>query len=387
MKIAFDGQLFLKGNKTGIAWCAHNLIEELNKIEGNECTINCFTFHYPEERLKQMEPYEKAGCKIQKCTWFHDVLYKLLWSILPVPYGIFFKEKPDITQFFNFVIPPGVKGKKVTIIHDMAYKACPETVRKKTRYWLELNLARSCKRADKIITVSEFSKKEIIKYLGVAEDKIAVVPNGVNQEIYHNRYTETEVEQVKKKYNIEGPYFLFLGTLEPRKNIEGMIKAYAELYHRTEAAKRADLPKLVLAGGKGWMYDTIFQKVRELSLEKQVIFTGYIESPEAPVLMKGATAFVFVSFYEGFGMPPLEAMACGTPVISANCTSLPEVIGDAGILADPYSVTEMSQAMEKIWLNEEMREELRQKGMERAQTYTWEKSARMLEEVYRELGG
>ena len=127
------------------------------------------------------------------CKWFHPLIYKLIWPFFPIPYSLFFGNDRQITQFVNFVVPPGVKGKKVTIVHDMAYKAYPETVYYKTRRWLQLTLKGSCRRADAIITVSEFSKQEIVKYLGVKPEKITVMPNGVDLELYHPNYTEEQV--------------------------------------------------------------------------------------------------------------------------------------------------------------------------------------------------
>lgn len=382
MKIAFDGQLFLKGNKTGIAWCAHNLILELAKYPENECVIQCFSKGYSKEQLQNLRVYEDAGCKVEYCRWFPNVLYRLLWNFIPIPYRIFFGENVDITQFFNFVVPPGVQGRKITIIHDMGYKAYPETVNRKTRNWLRLSLKKSCRHADHIITDSEFSKKEIIKYLRVNSQKITVVPCAVNHEEFRTDYSVEKIEEVKNKYHIDEKYFLYLGTIEPRKNLERLIKAYAELVNR-----RQNVPQLVLAGGKGWYYDSIFQMVDTYHLKEKVIFTGYVEQKDSPLLMSGAIAFVFPSLYEGFGMPPLEAMACGTPVITSKTTSLPEVVGDAGILIDPEDIEELSDAMEQMMDNEELREKLKKAGQKRAEKFTWKKSAEILMGVYRSALG
>lgn len=379
MKIAFDGQLFLKGNKTGIAWNAHNLILELSKYPENECVIQCFSHGYSKEQLHQLDEYKKAGCQIEYCTWFSQVMYKLLWNFIPIPYSLFFKAKPDITQFFNFVIPPGVKGKRITIVHDMAYMACPQTVRKKTRDWLRLSMKGTCKRADHIITVSEFSKKEIVKYLQVPSEKITVVPNAVDHSLYHTNYSQEQVEQVLKKYHICGEYFLYLGTIEPRKNIKKLILSYIKL-----CEKGKNVPHLVIAGGKGWYYNEIYDIVKKNHLQNKVLFIGYVGQQDSPILMKGAIAFVFPSLYEGFGMPPLEAMACGTPVITSNSTSFPEVVGDAGILIDPEKPDEICYAMQKIMEDETYRKRMGKMGEHRAEGFTWKNSACRVMEIYRE---
>lgn len=380
MKIAFESQLFLKGNKTGIAWCADNIIKELSKRE--ECICNFFSFKYNDRQTEKVSQYKKYGVKLSECRWFHDVLYKIIWPIVPLPYSAFFKDDVDITQFFNCVVPPGVKGRSVVIVHDMAYKVCPETVRLKTKWWLHLTLKKSCNRADAIVTVSESSKADIIKYLGVNANKITVMPNGVDLHIFHNRYEKSAIDTIKAKYHLKSEYFLYLGTLEPRKNIPSLIRAYKQLLQIKDSLT---VPQLVIAGGKGWLYDSIFNIVKELKLEENVLFTGYLDMEDVPKMLCGATAFVFPSIYEGFGMPPLEAMACGAPVITSNVSSLPEVVGDAGILVNPESIDEICQAMGTLMTNSILRQELVKRGLERAESYTWENSAHILYSLYRKL--
>lgn len=378
MKIAFESQLFLKQKKTGIAWNADHVIKVLAQDGRYSCLCDYFAMRNSEEQLEQVRCYEKYGVKMDPCKWFHNVLYKLIWPIIPIPYRLFFPEKRDVTIFFNFIVPPGVQGKTIAIVHDMAYQAHPETVNRKTLKWLQLTLKKSCKRADAIVTVSEFSKKEIVKYLGVPAEKITVMPNGVNLDLFHPGYSQTQIDQVKNKYQINGRYFLYLGTLEPRKNLVRLIQAYGKLWETFKADEKNkdsenDFPYLVLAGGKGWMYESIFETVEELKLSDRVIFTGYVEEEEAPVLMKGARAFVFPSLYEGFGMPPLEAMACGTPVLTSNVSSLPEVVGETGILVDPESVDSIAEGMKTLIDDDELCTKLGEEGIRRAAEFTWDK--------------
>lgn len=380
MKIAFESQLFLKGNKTGIAWCADNIIKELASME--ECFCNYFSMKYNKHQLGQVRKYQQYGVQMQECKWFHDVLYKLVWPFTLLPYSCFFSKEVDITQFFNYIVPPGVKGKRVVIVHDMAYKVCPETVRLKTKRWLQLTLKGSCKRADAIVTDSESSKKDIVRYLNVSPDKITVMPSGVDLRYFHNKYSDEEILKIKKKYHIRDEYFLYLGTLEPRKNIPNLLRAYKKLL---DIDLKGVIPQLVIAGGKGWLFDSIFETVKELNIEGNVLFTGYMEADEVPKIMCGAVAFVFPSIYEGFGIPPLEAMACGTPVITSNLSSLPEVVGDAGILVDPTSVDEICCAMKRIVTDEGLRHDLIEKGLARAQRYTWKNSAEILYSLYKRL--
>lgn len=382
LKIAFDSQLFLKGKKTGIAWCGDHIIKELAKDPKYTCLCDFFSLHYPEEKKREVEKYQDYGVQMNPCSWFHDVLYKMIWPILPVSYHWFFGSDRDVTLFFNFIIPPGVKGKRIAVVHDMAYKAYPETVNKKTLKWLQLTLKKSCRRADAIITVSEFSKQEIVKYLGVPKEKIIVMANGVDLDIFHPDYGKEEVTALKEIFQIQGEYFLYLGTLEPRKNIERLVRAYAQMLEEwSREGILREPPKLVLAGGKGWLYDSIFETVREFGLDSQVVFTGYVEESQVPVLMKGARAFVFPSLYEGFGMPPLEAMACGTPVLTSTAASLPEVVGETGILVDPESIEDICHGLKRLAKDDELCRKLQEAGPVRAREFSWDKTVRPLKEL------
>ncbi|MDE7311745.1 MAG: glycosyltransferase family 4 protein [Eubacterium sp.] len=376
MKIAFDGGLLLKKDKAGIAWSAHNLILELLQYPENKCTIRCFR----SRAVKRLEEYRLAGCRIEYCRWFGGSLYKLLWAVVPVPYSLFFRRDADILQFFNFTIPPGARGKRAVFIHDMAYKSCPDTVRKKTKLWLELCMKKTCTRADCILTVSEFSKQEIVRYLSIPEECIRVVPNAVDHAAYHPGYSKSQIQKALDRYGITREYFLYLGTIEPRKNLERLIAAYVKL-----CSRRQEAPLLVIAGKKGWLCDHIYQAAAQSGREKDILFIGYVREKDSPLLMCGAKAFVFPSLYEGFGMPPLEAMACGTPAITSNTTALAEVAKGAGIMVDPLCIEKICEAMERILDDDAYREALREAGKQRAAEYTWARSAHLLMNVYRTM--
>ena len=383
MNISFDAQPLVKGQKTGIGFCEAGTISAmLKKYPENSYTMEYFCYKNIANYAEKLSSFIGTNCKAAPCKWFSDSVYRILWNFIPIPYRIFFNTKPDITHFFNYFIPPGVQGKCIATVHDMAYKVYPETVRFKTKFMLNVSLARSCRRADKIITISEFSKREIMKYLNIDENKIVVVPCGVDHDVFKPQTDNKKIETTKQRYNITRDYFLYLGTLEPRKNIERIIEAYAVLKKEESQA-----PLLVMAGRKGWLYDSIFQKVKELKLEQDILFTGYIEDSDAPVLISGATAFLFPSFYEGFGLPPLEAMACGVPVLTSNCASLPEVVGDAAIVVDPYSIDEIMQGMKMLMKDANLRMKLSEKGIKQAKSFTWDKTADIVYDVYKELLG
>ena len=380
MNIGFDGQFFLKGDKTGIAWSADRIIQYMGNKEEIEKQIFCFGLGYNNQNRMQVYKYKECGCSIRMCNWFHDVIYRTVWNFIPIPYSLFFGRSADVTVFFNFIVPPGVKGRTIAVVHDMAYRTCPETVRGKTRKILERAMEKSCKRADKIVTISEFSKKEILRYIAVEETKIEVVPWGVDTKVYHDRYSADSIERIKSNYSISGEYILYLGTIEPRKNIERLIRAYSILNKR-----KPGVPVLVLAGKKGWYYDEIFNAVEELHLEDKVKFLGYVPEKEVPVLLCGAKMFVFPSLYEGFGLPPLEAMACGAPVVTSDAASLPEIAKDAAVLVDPSSIESIANGMDMLITNDDLREKVVKAGLERAKKYRWEKSAERMEHICREL--
>ena len=381
MNIQFDTQLLMIRHKTGIDWTAEKLVESLAKTnQQDQLVLNYFSMFHISQNRDSIHKLMKLGCRLNECRWFHSALYKLLYNFIPIPYSLFFGSKADITHFMNYHVPPGVKGKVVTMIYDMVYKVYPETMNTRTRVMLNLSMKNSCKRADIIVTISQFSKNEIMKFLNVPSEKIVVMPCGVDLKLYRPDYSMEDVHRVKSKYRVEGEYLLYLGTLEPRKNIERLVKAYHILKQHI-----TDIPKLVIAGHTGWQYDSIFKEVSILNMHNNVIFTGYIDAADSPVLMKGATLFVFPSLYEGFGMPPLEAMACGTPVVTSNVASLPEVVGDAALLVDPYSVEAIAGAMERLIMDESLRSEVSQKGLARAKLYTWENSASIIMDVYKKL--
>lgn len=378
MKIAFDAQLLFENNKTGIGWTVNKIIDHMDSHAKKQIQLNYFAFRDKEHKRRILQKYTEQGYLTKECGWIPLSIYRKISSYLSLPYHWFMGSDSEITQFFNFVMPPGVKGKRAVYIYDMVYKACPETMEEENRRYLEQNVENSCRLADIIITISDFSKSEILKYLNIEEKKIHVVPCGVDFEKFHCESVPNRVIAVRETYGIPSNYFLYLGTLEPRKNIPAIVEAYKILTNRL----KEETPSLVIAGKKGWDYEAIFSLVKQYQLEEKVIFTGYITEEDKQSLLKGALAFVFPSLYEGFGLPPLEAMACGTPVIVSNRASLPEVVGNAGILIDPENQEQLAEAMEKILSDTDYRDELSQKGIAQAQKFSWKETARRLWEVY-----
>lgn len=379
MRIEFDAAPLISDKVTGIGWCEAGQTAAMARLYSeNRYFYNFFTSGKIARR-ERVKAFSEDKIKLNGSE-FSGYLYRAVSAFLPLPYSVFFGKKADVTHFFNYIVPPGVKGKKVVTVHDMVYKAFPETVRGRTKLMLNMGLKKSMKRADIIITDSEFSKSEIIKYFPKYRGKIKVVPCGVDLEKFCPCKDKKRISDVKTSLGIEGEYFLYVGTIEPRKNLKRLITAYNAL-----AKKLSDPPKLVLAGGKGWLYDDIFEEVRRLGLEDKVIFTKYVPSEDMNPLMCGALAFVFPSIYEGFGMPPLEAMACGVPVLTTAEASLPEVTGDCAVICDAYSPKSIAEGLYRLYKDEKLRAELSRRGIERAKSFTWERSAKALYKIYKEL--
>lgn len=374
ISVTCDIQPIVNPQKTGIGWVAYELLRQLEKNPSIQIIAQAFV-KTPALR-KSFADKCSPNWIADPCTWVRSETYKSLWPFIPLPYRWFFKRSGDVQVFFSNHVPPGAKGKIVSIVHDMSMKAYPETMNWKTKYLLMLTLQKSCNRADRIVTVSEFSKAEIVKWLGLEPEKIVVMPNGVDFKKFNPHHAKDSIATVVQKYGIPQEYILYLGTLEPRKNIPRLVEAYA-----IAKSKNPSLPKLVIAGRKGWLFDEIFERVRNLDLEDHVVFTGYVKDEDVPLVLAGAKFFIFPSVYEGFGMPPLEAMASGTPVAVANTASLPEVVGDAGIFFSPFDAEEMASVMNMLDNNGSLRQMLAQKGLNRASAFTWERAGTIFSQV------
>lgn len=377
MNISFDALPMISENMSGIGYCQAGLTGEMIKSHPEDSyTFDYFSRKDHEVKRKRLSAYMRANCTLNE-SHFSGFLYRSIMNIIPVPYSLFFGKKADVTHFFNYIVPPFVHGKKIVTIHDMVIRAYPETVRFRTKQLLLTGMKKSMKRADVIVTDSEFSKSEITKYYPQFADKIQVVYCGVNTEKFYHIEDRAVIEKTKQSLEIDGEYFLYLGTIEPRKNLERLVEAY-----RILKDKYGDIPKLVMAGGKGWLNSGIYGKVQEYGLEDSVIFTKYIPDEDICPLMNGACAFVFPSIYEGFGMPPLEAMACGVPVVSSTEASLPEVVGDCAVMVDAYSPESIADGMYRIYSDRELARDLAEKGMKRAAGFTWNRFSEKLHGIY-----
>lgn len=379
-KVCFDIQSLVK-EKTGIGWYTNKII---NNIEHDDIRMAgmCFDFLGRNKVVSKFEDIKVENIYINK--YIPSKVYKLLTGYLPINYDWFF-PKGDIYHFFNFVAPSISKKKKVIItVHDMVYKVFPETVNRKTLFMLNRDLKRSIDRADAIITVSQHSKKDLMKYHDVEENKISIVPPGIEYDFYKGGQdvsSETQ-QEMQKKFDLPDKYILYLGTIEPRKNISSLIDAFMFLPEEIRNEY-----KLVIAGGVGWKAKSIVDKVSNHQFSDRIILTGYVDEVDKPYLYGMASVFVFPSLYEGFGMPIIEAMACGTAVVTANNSSLPEAGGEAALYSDALDIRRISENIKSIIVDDSIRDECVQKGIKHAQRFSWEDSAKKTVKVYEELLG
>ena len=305
---------------------------------------------------------------------------RFFWTQFALPLSLFFGKRPDVFFTPGHYRPRWSPVPTVISIMDLGYLKFPEQFTKKDLLQLTRWTAHSIKEADHIIAISESTKKDIMSYYKIPAEKITVTYPGYDSKNFQFSHSEGinlsnfQINKVKEKYGIKGSYILFLGTLKPSKNIEGLLEAFGLLGNLS----------LVVAGKKGWLYESIFKKVQELGLEEKVIFTDFVPDEDVPALLAGAKVFVLPSFWEGFGIPVVEAMAIGTPVVASNVGSLPEVVGEAGVLVDPGDPKDIVRGIKEALENHDS---LAQKGLARAKLFDWPKTAnltlRLLERVAR----
>lgn len=273
---------------------------------------------------------------------------------------------------------PILMGDQVVTVHDVAVFARPEGYNPNFVRWYRFLLPRLVQRVHRVVTDSEFSKQEIIKYLGVSPDKVSVVPIGVSDHFVPMR--KRAVCAFKETRGLPERFILGLASRAMNKNFSGLLKAWHHLCERTELKD----VWLVVAGGVSRTLQ-IAPSNTELQNLPRVYDLGYVSDEDLPCLYNAADVFVFPSFYEGFGLPPLEAMACGTPVVVSNVASLPEVVGDAGVYVNPYDVEDIAQGIYRVLTDQELRRQLREKGLAQAKLFTWERSARETLKVFEEV--
>jgi glycosyltransferase involved in cell wall biosynthesis len=300
--------------------------------------------------------------------------------LLRIPLTLPWRVRADRLDIFHaqHVIPPFIRCKTVTTIPDIAYEHFPEAFPRSQRIWMKQLIRNSAIKADHIITVSEYSKQDIARTYGVAEEKITVTYEGAGEE-FRPHDKEAAREKLARNYGINGVFILYLGRLQGRKNLARVVEAFARV-------RSAGLPhKLVLAGKRDSLFEPVLARIRELNIEHDVVLPGYIPAEDVPLFYSAAEVFVYPSFFEGFGLPVVEAMSCGVPVITSRGSSLEEVAGDAALLVDPLSEDSITGALLQILRDNQMQVQMRQAGLDRSKYFSFKKTARQTMDVYEHI--
>jgi glycosyltransferase involved in cell wall biosynthesis len=298
---------------------------------------------------------------------------------IPLPVEVFV-GRVDLYHATDFVLPPTLsKTRTIVQVHDLSFVRVPEAASPRLKAYLDVVVPRSIQRANHIIADSHATKDDLIDLYNTSSEKVTVLLSGVDARYKVNTNGFVSLT-MRNKYKIpETPYLFTVGTVQPRKNYSRVIHALKILRDRGY-----DL-SLVIAGGKGWLEDEMYQTIAEMGMQNYVHLIGFVDDNDLPVLYSGAECVVFPSLYEGFGFPVLEGMACGTPVVTSNVSSLPEVAGDAALMVNPLDVEAIAHAIQRILDDSELRKTLIQRGLEQVKHFTWEKSARQLKQIYTDV--
>ena len=374
VKIGIDCQFW--GISTGIGQYTSYLVAGLSKCVSTEIKVNLVV---RRNRPRRVYPSTVRVTSVPPA-------HRFVWANLYVPW-VSYRERFDLYHALdNLSLPlfwPKGKTRYVLTVHDLIPLLFPESVKRRHRYYFRLAIRRLLKMADAIIVDSDHTRALIADRFETFADKVHVVHLGVDTSRFRPMADKEFTHPVRERYGLgENPYLLYVGNIEPRKNLSVVISAYTEMVKSTELTAK---PRLVIAGADSGLCNDIFALPARLGLSQRVSFIGPVSDEELPSLYAGASVFLFPSLYEGFGLPVLEAMACGTPVITSSVTSLPEIAGDAAVVIDPVNTRELMDAMIRVLTNEALAKELRQRGLDRARRFTWEETARQTLEVYKKV--
>ncbi len=368
MKIVLDAQSIVE-SRTGVGRYTLNLLLACARRESRHQWIP-FYFNF-RRRFCEQSLWESIPnvfpCEVRKVPGF---LLHHLWKIAPLFPMDYFTGKADLFLFPNFTQKPLQSGKKILTVHDLAFRRHPETLMPKNLRWLRKSFEDSLKKSDAVLTVSEFSKQELLHFYPDLKSPVWVTHNGVD-EFLNCIITDTQLIEVRERYRLPEKFLLYVGTIEPRKNLILLLRAFALL------KKKFPELKLVFIGKKGWLSFHFNRVMQDLKLEKESIFLGFVHSTDLSAIYRLAQLFVFPSLYEGFGMPPLEALALGTPVLTSSIPPHKEVLGDAAFYEDPNAPPEnWCERMEEILSSPEKKEHAKKEGPKRAAHFTWDNTAR-----------
>jgi glycosyltransferase involved in cell wall biosynthesis len=370
MHIAIDAHSVgtgLAGNETYAA----NLVEALAEVD----TENRYTVYVTRREAAARFSGRWPNVRAQR-TLPHTPLLRI-----PVTLSAELRRRPVDILHVQYTAPPFAPCPVVVTIHDLSFEHLPQTFKRRSWMQLRATVRRTARRAAHVIAPSEFTRRDLIDSYGLDPARVSAIPLAASQR-FRPVEDARELERVRSHYGIRGEYILAVGSIQPRKNLERLIRAYSGL--RRERG-RSNLPQLVIVGKRAWLYGETLRAVEAEGVADSVVLTGYVSESDLPALYTGALCFAYPSYFEGFGLPPLEAMSCGTPVLAGNLTSLPEVVGDAGLLIDPFDTGALARALARLIDDAALRAQLRERGLQRARAFDWRDTARMTLQVYRRV--
>ena len=367
MQVAYFADVMYQNLAAGSARYAAELAQALS--ERSELELRLLTLYAPEVVAARGQPRGYLPAESLSLRVPRQFQY-LLWHYAGVS-GPLAKvvQDADLLHTPILIVPPRRKTPLVVTVHDLTFALFPQYHNRNTRIVAVSGLRRAVRDADLFLAVSEHTKRDLIRLTGISPKRVWVTPEAADA-----RFRPVRDGGTLARLGIDRPYVLYVGTLEPRKNVPALLWAFAALEDK-EAL-------LVLAGAKGWMYKEVFALTAELGIAGRVKMLGYVENDDLPVLYTEAQAFVYPSLFEGFGLPVLEAMQCGAPVITTNVSSLPEVAGDAALLVSPDDPAALTAALRRVLSEPGLREELRGKSLARAAQFSWRKTAEMTADAY-----
>ncbi|HET7302157.1 MAG TPA: glycosyltransferase family 1 protein [Candidatus Saccharimonadales bacterium] len=377
MKIFVEAQSILK-NRSGVGWFAFGMVKGLQKAIGRSDSIELIS--HPKEPMDISDLVNNKNTFDRPIDWLPPQIYHALKfrNIIP-PVDLFFGK--GVYIFPNFIRWPLARSKSVIVVHDLSMFVCPQYLHPQNLAFMTKHLPGSIKKADLIVAVSQASKDIVLEQFDVNPDKIVVAPLAAAD--YFTTRDADEIAEAKAKYGIFGDYILFVSTLEPRKNVECIIAAYRAL-----PDKIRQTTSLVLIGGRGWQDEGIREAIKQArKAGEKVVLPGYVDTEDMAAMYSGAKAFLFPSHYEGFGLPILEAMSCGVPVITANNSSLPEAGGDAALyIEEATDVKALTDATKKVLTDEKLRQQMIKKGYKQAASFSWDNCSKVIFDAIKRHG-
>jgi glycosyltransferase involved in cell wall biosynthesis len=360
--------------KAGVGVYAKNLINELTRLPSGPAYFLLVQDDDPELDFSGLLNVTMIRVPARL---FRKLPLRFLLEQIVLPF-LLARHRIDVLHSLHYSFPLVRLGTfQVVTLHDMTFFNMPEAhLRIKVAYF-RFFIRADVRLADKVIFVSKSTMNDCVARLGQLKGTGTVIYHG-KSDAYRPELPEAEVQRTRRKYALDSDFILFIGTIEPRKNLIRLVSAFASICDRHPGLL------LAIAGMHGWMHDDLMATVQHLNLEERVVFTGFIPEAEKPYLISAAKVFAYPSLYEGFGIPVLEALACGTPTVTSNVSSLPEVAGNAALTVDPYNVTDLAEALEKLLSDDSLRDRLARESLLQAAKFTWTKTAAMTLEVYKD---